>query len=202
MPIVRRALLLIAGCIGVGVGVAMLLVADLGSDGFSTLVNGVAISTGIPFWVSNIIVSASFIGVGALRGVKIRLGALIQMVIVGVTVSVVMSMLSTPEGMVARVALLLAAVLVIAVGITAYLGANLGAGPMEAASLAFDPPFKFKWVFSTIQLLSAVTGWLLGATLGLATIIVIVGLGPLVTLASRVLRLDVHQGDQHVEPVS
>lgn len=202
MPIVRRALLLIVGCIVLGIGVALLLVADLGSDGFSTLVNGLAIKTGIPFWVSNIIVSASFVAVGAVRGIRIRIGTAVQMVLVGVTVSVVMSVLTTPDSMVVRVALLLAAVLVIAVGITAYLGANLGAGPMEAASLAFDPPFTFKWVFSTIQLLSAVTGWLLGATLGLATIIVIVGLGPLVTVVSRLLHLDVHQGDAHVEPAS
>jgi uncharacterized membrane protein YczE len=40
----------------------------------------------------------------------------------------------------------------------------------------------------------ALLGWLLGATIGVGTIAVIFLLGPLVDLASRRLRLDVHQG--------
>ena len=39
-----------------GVGVGMLLAADLGSDGFSTFVNGVSLSTGVEFWIVNIVV--------------------------------------------------------------------------------------------------------------------------------------------------
>jgi uncharacterized membrane protein YczE len=40
----------------------------------------------------------------------------------------------------------------------------------------------------------ALGGWLLGATIGAGTIAVIVLLGPLVDLAARLLRVDVHQG--------
>ena len=37
-----RLLLLVAGCVVLGLGVGLLLTADLGSDGYSTLVNGIA----------------------------------------------------------------------------------------------------------------------------------------------------------------
>ena len=50
-------------------GVAMLLTADLGSDGFSTLVNGVAIATGMSFLLANLLVSLCFLAVAALRKV-------------------------------------------------------------------------------------------------------------------------------------
>jgi uncharacterized membrane protein YczE len=40
----------------------------------------------------------------------------------------------------------------------------------------------------------ALVGWLLGATIGIGTIAVVVALGPLVDVFSRLLRLDVHQG--------
>ena len=38
----RRAVLLVGGCVVLGVGVAMLLRAAMGSDGYSTLVNGIS----------------------------------------------------------------------------------------------------------------------------------------------------------------
>ena len=44
LPSLRQLLLLVGGCVVLGVGVALLLTANLGSDGFSTLVNGVTIT--------------------------------------------------------------------------------------------------------------------------------------------------------------
>lgn len=198
----RRAALLIGGCLVLGVGVALLLVADLGSDGFSTLVNGLTIASGLPFFVCNILVSAGFLLLAALRKVRPGIGTLVQILLVGVVVSLVIELLATPDSLPGRIAMVLLALPVIAVGITAYLGANLGAGPIEAAGLAWDPPVPFKWSYSAVQLLGAVVGWLLGGTIGLTTIIVIVLLGPMVDATSRLLRLDVHQGPARHEPVA
>ena len=50
VPSLGRLSLLIGGCVVLGVGVGLLLTADLGSDGYSTLVNGIALSTGLSFW--------------------------------------------------------------------------------------------------------------------------------------------------------
>ena len=197
----RRAALLVVGCLILGLGVALLLVADLGSDGFSTLVNGLAIATGLPFFVANTIVSGGFLVLAALRRVLPGIGTLVQIVLVGATVSVIFEYLGTPSSLAARVGLVLVAMPVLAVGIAMYLGANLGAGPIEAAALAWDPPVPFKWSYSAVQLLGAVVGWLLGGTIGLTTVVVIASLGPLVDLTSRLLRLDVHQGPAHHEPV-
>ena len=201
MSALRRTALLLLGCVVVGVGVALLLVADLGSDGFSTLVNGLAIASGLPFFVANLLVSVGFLLIAALRRVIPGVGTVVQILLVGATVSVVIEQFATPSGLVARIGLVLLAMPVIALGISAYLGANLGAGPIEAAGLAWDPPIPFRWSYSAVQLLGALTGWLLGGTVGLTTVIVIALLGPLVDLTSRLLRLDVHQGAAHHEPV-
>ena len=83
----------------------------------------------------------------------------------------------------------------LAVGIAVYLGSHTGAGPAEAAALAWDPPVPFRWSYSAVQGGGALIGWLLGATVGLGTVAVILLLGPAVDVASRLLRLDVHQGD-------
>jgi uncharacterized membrane protein YczE len=82
---------------------------------------------------------------------------------------------------------------VLAVGVAAYLGGQLGAGPAEGAALAWDPPIPFRWSYSAVQGGGALVGWLLGATIGPGTVAVIVLLGPAVDLTSRLMRLDVHQ---------
>jgi len=197
----RRTALLLVGCLVLGVGVALLLVADLGSDGFSTLVNGLAIASGLPFFVCNVVVSGAFLLLAAFRRVIPGIGTLVQILVVGATVSVVIELFGTPESLPSRIGLVVLAMPVLAVGIAAYLGANLGAGPIEAAGLAWDPPLPFRWSYSAVQLLGALGGWLLGGTVGLTTIFVIALLGPMVDAASRMLHLDVHQGPAHREPV-
>ncbi len=194
MPSVRRLVLLVAGCVVLGAGVAVLLTADLGSDGYSTLVNGVALSLDISFWFANLVIGAIFVVVAALRRLYPGVGTVVQVAVVGGTVSVLLEVLSTPDDLAARIGLLAVAFPVLAFGIAAYLGSQTGAGPTEAAALAWDPPMPFRWSYSLVQGGGALVGWLLGATIGAGTVAVILLLGPLVDLASRLLRLDVHQG--------
>ncbi|CAM3659193.1 hypothetical protein [Nocardioides zeicaulis] len=190
----RRLVQLVVGCVVLGVGVSMLLTADLGSDGYSTLVNGIALSTGTGFLLCNTLVSLAFLALAATRRVLPGVGTVVQVVVVGVTVDLLLRVLEPPDGLAWRAVLLVAAFPVLAAGIAAYLGSHTGAGPAEAAALAWDPPLPFRWSYSAVQGGGALVGWLLGATVGVGTIAVIVALGPCVDLASRALRVDVHQG--------
>jgi len=195
VPSLGRLTLLVGGCVVLGLGVALLLTADLGSDGYSTLVNGIARSLDLDFWIANLVVGVLFVAMAAARKVYPGVGTVVQVGLVGVTVTVALELLSTPDGWPARIGLLVLAFPVLAVGIAGYLGSRTGAGPAEAAGLAWDPPVPFKWSYSAVQGGGALAGWLLGATIGAGTIAVIVLLGPLVDLAARMLRVDVHQGD-------
>lgn len=189
----RQLLQLFGGCVVLGLGVAMLLAVDLGSDGYSTFVNGIAIRTGLAFWMANLAVGVVLVALAATRRVVPGLGTVVQVVLVGVSVSVFLDLLETPDGLGWRLLLLAAAFPVLAVGIATYLGSNTGAGPAEAAALAFDPPIAFRWSYSAVQGGGALLGFLLGATVGVGTVAVVVLLGPLVDLASRRMGLDVRQ---------
>lgn len=189
-----RLLLLTLGCVVLGVGVGLLLTADLGSDGYSTLVNGISRSTGVAFVWCNLAVSAAFLLLAAVRGLLPDVGTVVQIVVVGFTVSAVLDALDTPDPWMARTTLLVVAFPILALGIAAYLGSNLGAGPAEAAALAWDPPVPFKWSYSAVQGGGAVIGWLLGAAIGPGTLAVVFLLGPAVDLAARTLRVNVTQG--------
>ncbi len=199
LPVVRplpRFALLFAGCIVLGTGVAMLLTADLGSDGFSTLVNGISIGTDISFVLANLGVSLVFLLVAAAGGLRPGVGTLVQVVVVGSTVSLLLPVLDVPGTVAGQVLLLVAAFPVLALGIASYLGSHFGAGPAESAALAWDPPVPFRWSYSAVQLFGAVVGTLLGATIGPGTLAVILLLGPAVDVTSRLLRMDLRQGDQ------
>lgn len=192
--LVRRVALLLGGCVVLGVGVGLLLGADLGSDGYSTLVNGVALSLELEFWIANLGVGVLFVALAAARRVLPGVGTVVQVFLVGATVSVALDVLGSPDGLPARIAFLTLAFPVLALGIATYLGSRTGAGPAEGAALAWDPPLPFRWTYSAVQGGGALIGWLLGATVGVGTIAVIVLLGPLVDLIARWLRLDLHQG--------
>jgi uncharacterized membrane protein YczE len=193
VPSARQGGLLLGGCVVLAVGVGMLLTADLGSDGYSTFVNGLALTFGVSFWVINLAVGVVLVVMAAARHVRPGVGTVTQVVVVGVVISLLLDLLDTPDALLGRGTLLVAAFPVLAVGIAAYLGSNTGAGPTEAAALAWDPPVPFRWSYSLVQGGGALGGWLLGATVGVGTIAVIVALGPMVDVASRLMRLDVHQ---------
>jgi len=186
----RRALLvqyaqLVLGCTVLGVGVAFLLEAALGSDGYSTLVNGIAIATGVPFWQLNIIVGAVFIVLAWLRGTRPGPGTVVQWFLVGFVISAVMALVPAgpPTGM--RVVMLLLAFVLITVGVAAYLASATGAGPAEAMAIAWDPPIPFRWSYNLVQAGGALVGWLLGAAVGPGTVLVFLLLGPAVDLFRR-----------------
>ena len=137
MSPLRRAALLIGGCIILGIGVALILTADLGSDGFSTLVNGFRLATGVPFFVANLVISGSFLLIAAARRVIPGIGTIAQIVIVGGVASIGLDALPSPGSLGGQPALLALSLPVIGVGVACYLGSHLGAGPAEAAGLAW-----------------------------------------------------------------
>jgi uncharacterized membrane protein YczE len=180
-----RVVQLVVSCVVLGVGVALLLRAALGSDGYSTLVNGLSISLDVPFFAVNLALGVLLVGLAWWRGLVPGLGTVVQPLVVGFTVSALMAVLPDQHALVPRTGLLLLAFVVLAAGVAGYLGSGTGAGPTEAAALAFDPPVPFRWSYSIVQGGGALGGWLLGAAIGPGTLLVIALLGPAVDLINR-----------------
>jgi uncharacterized membrane protein YczE len=172
----------VVSCVVLGAGVVMLLVAHLGSDGYSMFVNGLHLTTAVAFWVMNVVVGAAFVVATWLRGRRPGWGTVIQPVLVGVTVSVGLRVVDDPGPMWARILCLAAALPVLAFGVAGYLATQTGAGPAEGLALTTEPRIPFRWSYSVIQSSTTLAGWLLGATFGVGTFLVALGIGPLVDL--------------------
>ena len=164
----------------------MLLIASLGSDGYSTFINGLSISLDVEFFWVNLVVGIILVGMAWARGLIPGLGTITQPLVVGFVVSLLLDAFSQPDSIALRYGLLVASFPVLAVGVAGYLATGTGAGPTEAAALAFDPPVPFKWTYSFVQGSGALVGWLCGAAIGPGTVLVIFLLGPFIDwLGSR-----------------
>ncbi|MCW2749337.1 MAG: hypothetical protein JWR83_447 [Aeromicrobium sp.] len=184
---------LVLSCVILGIGVSMLLIAALGSDGYSTMINGFSLKLGVDFFVVNFVIGVALVGMAWSRGLKPGLGTITQPVVVGFVVSGLLDAFDRPDSMIVRVVLMLLSFPVVAVGVAGYLASGTGAGPTEAAALAFDPPVPFKWSYTVVQCGGALIGGLCGASIGPGTIVVIFLLGPVVDLLSSrfsVLEID------------
>lgn len=163
-----------------GFGVALLLDARLGADGYAMLIDGVSIRLGWEFLIVNTVISAIFVSAAWARGIQPGFGTLALPVMVGGVVSLLAPHLPEPDAMGWRIAEFTAAFVILCVGVAAYLAADSGAGPTEAAALAFDPPIPFRWSYSAVQIISGLIGWWCGADLGPGTVAVVVLVGPCV----------------------
>ena len=189
----------LAFCTVLGIGVGLLLLASLGSDGYSTLVNGISLTSGVPFAVINIVVAAGFVVIAWVKGLPPGFSTVVQPVWVGLVINAVL-LLDGPDGLGWRIALLVIAFPILVIGVSGYLGSGAGAGPFEAAVLSFDPPLPFRWSYSAMQGVSALVGWALGASFGVGTALVIFVLGPAVDFVSaRVPAFNVHASGKHVD---
>ncbi|MDF2092433.1 hypothetical protein P0Y31_08765 [Knoellia sp. 3-2P3] len=180
-----RVLQLGLSCVVLGAGVALLLDAALGSDGYSSLVSGLSLATGVSFALVNIAIGVALIALAWSRGTRPGLGTLVQPVVVGGVVALLLPALPSPEDLALQFAELAAAFVLLTLGVAGYLATRTGAGPAEAAALAFDPPLAFRWSYTVLQAGGALGGWALGAAVGPGTVITALLVGPAVDLTTR-----------------
>lgn len=176
----RRLAQLLLACIVLGIGVSLLLDARLGSDGYSTLLNGLVLATGASFLLVSLVVGVALLGLAWARGRRPGIGTLVQTVAVGATISVLLPLMPSPDSLALRGLEMLLGLLVLALGVAGYLAVDLGAGPAEAAAQAWEPAVPFRWSYTILQASAMLGGWLLGADVGVATVLVALLIGPMV----------------------
>jgi len=176
----RRVVQLFVSCVLLGAGVALLLNADLGSDGYSMMINGLVKVSDIEFAVVNIAVGVVLVLLAWLRGRTPGPGTVVQPAVVGFTVSALMPVFPEPDEATGQAVEFVAAFVILCIGVAGYLAVDLGAGPAEVAALAWDPPVPFKWSYSAFQFVGGLVGWLCGATFGIGTVVVVLLIGPVV----------------------
>lgn len=186
---IRRVILLLIGLTIAHLGVTLFLLAELGSDPFNVMIQGLYRFLPWPDFMTHgyVHMGVSFGIILALLVVDrsyIRIGTLLCMFLGGPIIDVFTaalgSIINARSPMVLRLAALVAGCVILAFGMTVVINSKAGTGPNDLVAVVISDKArrKFGAVRITVDVCFALTGFLLGGTLGLGTIICAFLVGP------------------------
>ena len=178
----HRLIQLYAGLALYGISMALIIRSTLGNMPWDVLHQGIAGRLGWSIGTVAIVVGALVL----LAWIPLRqrpgLGTVSNVVVIGLAVDAALAVLPAPGSLPIRVGLLVAGVLLNAVATAAYIGVHLGPGPRDGlmTGLVARTGRSVRLVRTSIEVAVVATGWLLGGTLGLGTVVYALAIGPLV----------------------
>ena len=184
-----RAVSLVTGLFLFALGIVLQLESDLGLGPWDVLNQGLSERTPLSFGTANVVVALVVLAVAWALGAEIGIGTVANAVLIGLfvdgllRVDAVEHLSEQPLGV--RIALLVAAITVVAVGSGLYIGAAYGAGPRDSLMLvgARRTRVRIGVVRAVLEVSVAVVGFVLGGAVGVGTLAFAFGVGPAVELA-------------------
>ena len=113
-------------------------------------------------------------------------GTILNALEIGFVVNLTKPLVGEPDQLVVRTLMVIAGVLLIALGSALYIGAGLGSGPRDGLMLGLSKrsiagrPISIRLARTVIELTVMVAGLFLGGSIGVGTLIFMFGIGPLV----------------------
>lgn len=187
----RRLVQLFAGLVLYGTSLALMVRADLGLDPWDVFHQGVSERTELSFGTVVIATGALVLLLWVPLRQRPGVGTVSNVVVLGLVVDVVLAVLDTPDSLAGRAALLAAGIVLNAVATAAYIGAGLGPGPRDGlmTGLVRRTGRSVRVVRTSLEVVVLVTGWLLGGTVGVGTVLYALLIGPLVHPLLPLLRV-------------
>ena len=192
---------LIFGLVLYGLGSYMSIQANVGLAPWDAFSMGISYKTGIMY--GNVVVYTGFliITIDFLLKEKIGFGTIINAILIGKVVDLCnyLGLLPMLDNFAAGVAMLFAGQVVICLGSYFYIGAAMGCGPRDALMVAMGKRFSrlpIGLVRGILEGTVLLLGWLMGAKVGIGTIIAVFGIGTIMEYTFRILKFDV-KGVRH-----
>ena len=175
----RRIPRLLGGLVLCGIGIALMVRADLGLGPWDVLHQGLSDLTGIPIGTVTILVGLVVLLAWLPLRERLGVGTVLNVLIIGTVVDVVMLVVDTPDQLALRWAFLLLGVFLFGPGSGLYIGAGLGPGPRDGLMTGIARRgHSIRVVRTGIELSALALGWALGGTLGVGTILFALTIGP------------------------
>jgi len=175
---------LMLGLVLFGVGIALMVIANLGLSPWEILHQGISRRTGIPIGTVGILTGIIVLLLWIPLRERPGIGTIANVFLIGIVID--LTLWVGPESMDQlwqRWVLLLGGVLLIGIGTGLYIGTDLGPGPRDGLMTGLARRgIHIGLARGSIEITVLVVGWFLGGTVGYGTVIFAFGMGPLVAL--------------------
>jgi uncharacterized membrane protein YczE len=178
---VARSIRLLGGLVLFGVALALLVQAHLGLDPWTVFTQGVARRTGLSLGEVTVAISLVLLVLWIPLRQRPGLGTVANAFVVGPVLDAGVALIPPPGPLALRLVFLVLAVVTIAVATGLYVGAGWGPGPRDGLMTGLvDLGVPLYLARTLIEGTVLLAGWLLGGTVGLATVVFALTVGPLV----------------------
>ncbi|MFH8470526.1 YitT family protein [Streptomyces sp. NPDC017991] len=184
----RRLLQLYVGLALYGASSGVLVAAGLGLEPWGVLHQGLAELTGLTIGVVSIIVGAVVLLLWIPLRQRPGLGTVSNVFVVGIAMDGTLALLPDVHALSVRVPLMVAGILLNGVATGLYIAARFGPGPRDGLMTGFHRRTgrSIRLVRTTLEVAVVATGFVLGGTVGVGTVLYALAIGPLAQLFLRV----------------
>jgi uncharacterized membrane protein YczE len=197
----RRLVQLYLGLALYGVSMALMIRSALGNMPWDVLHQGLSHRLGWSLGTVTVVVGALVLLCWIPLRQKPGLGTVSNVVVIGVAVDAALALVPHLDAMAGRIALAVGGILLNAVATALYIGARFGPGPRDGlmTGLVGRTGWSLRLVRTGIEVAVVLTGWALGGTLGVVTVVYAVVIGPLVHLLLPLLTVPGGQRAQSMQ---
>lgn len=181
--VARRAGQLLVGLVLYAASISLLVHAHLGAMPWDVLSLGVARVTGWSLGATTVVVSVVVLAAWLPLRQRPGVGTVANVLVIGALVDPFLALLAhLPDPLPLRIVLAVAGVVLNGVATAMYVGARLGPGPRDGlmTGLVARTGRPVGLVRGTIEVTVVAVGWALGGTVGPATLLYALAIGPLV----------------------
>ncbi|MFL6127108.1 YczE/YyaS/YitT family protein [Actinophytocola sp.] len=178
---VRRLPQLLGGLAVYGISMGLMIRSGLGLDPWDVLHDALSRRTGLSFGT----VTAALGALVLLCWIPIRqrpgVGTVANILVIAVAVDATLALVPAPSALVVRILFLVAGVVLNGLATAVYIGVRLGPGPRDGlmTGLTARTRLSVRVVRTGIEITVLATGWLLGGTVGVGTVVYALAIGPL-----------------------
>jgi uncharacterized membrane protein YczE len=193
---------LIVGLVLFGIGVALMVVADLGLSPWEVLHQGISFRTGISIGTVAIMTGIGVLLLWIPLHERVGIGTILNVLIIGPVVDISLWLLPDQiEIMWVRWALMVGGTIIIALGSGLYIGAGLGPGPRDGLMTGLATKgINVAAARIGIEITVLIIGYFLGGTVGIGTLVFAFGVGPLVAIFLPMLSMKSLYRHQEKDP--
>ncbi|MEU7470969.1 hypothetical protein AB0A94_20945 [Streptomyces sp. NPDC044984] len=196
----RRLFQLYAGLALYGASSALLVRSGLGLEPWNVLHQGLSERTGLSMGVVLTLVGAAVLLLWIPLRQRPGLGTVSNVLVIGAAMDAALAVVPDAHTMAVRVPLMAAGIVLNGAATGLYIAARFGPGPRDGLMTGLNrrTGVSVRLVRTAIEITVVVTGFLLGGTVGVGTLLYAVTIGPLAQLFLRVFAVPPASGGSTV----